>query len=354
MSNEIKNYSPQERAAMFNTLTRQHEGLVESQTGAENGVLRFQIPKTQLLAGAKLKINCVLTATHSSETVYVPHEDSPWKFLRRIKLSYNGHFDPFSISGQGLALYNRTLRRAADYNTATSGRAPIVQPLVCSSGGTANAVQMIVDLPTKLNPRDTMGLIMANNNETLVDVELSLGTVADLAPASSGFTLAVSAIVVSLITETFSIPAPIQARPSVSTLKLVTERLENMIVGENTFKLPTDLVYRKLGFIVYNATPVRLADSVITGNVEIVLNTTKIPYKIPAAVLAAKNFVQYASALPTGMFMFDFSDNGIPNLGGIRDYIDTRQLTEFWLRFTSTTAGTCRIVYEAANNLGES
>ena len=44
--------------------------------------------------------------------------------------------------------------------------------------------------------------------------------------------------------------------------------------------------------------------------------------------------------------IFDFSDNGIPNYGGTRDYIDTTKLTMFQLRFNSNKAGRCRIVSE--------
>ena len=47
-----------------------------------------------------------------------------------------------------------------------------------------------------------------------------------------------------------------------------------------------------------------------------------------------------------GVYIFDFSDNGIPNYGGTRDYIDSTKLTMFQVRFNSNKAGRVRIVSE--------
>ena len=67
--------------------------------------------------------------------------------------------------------------------------------------------------------------------------------------------------------------------------------------------------------------------------------------------LACENFEQYDGALPTGVYVFDFSDNGIRNMGNARDYIDTERMTEFWLKFTAGAAGTVKIFYETLSRL---
>ena len=87
-------------------------------------------------------------------------------------------------------------------------------------------------------------------------------------------------------------------------------------------------------------------DSDITSNVDIIFNTADVNYSVPANVIRHKNEVAYGERMPKGVYIFDFSDNGIPNYGGTRDYIDTTKLTMFQLRFNSNKAGRCRIVSE--------
>lgn len=344
--------SAAQRAANFNMMTRRNFQSIAAQTGAESGTVSFSLPKARLLAGVQIIVEATLTATHASSATYTAHEDAPHKFLSRVEMQMNNGFSPFSISGQALAEYNRTIKGVSAMASATSGRGLTVQPLVASSGGTANVVRFILDMPNMLNKRDPVGLILLQNEETLVNVNVTLGTVADLAPASSGYTFAVSAITVSLLTDTFTIPADSNAFPDISVLKLVQEKTATIVVGENIIPLSTGRTYRKLGFILYSATPARHADSIITSNIELVANQADVPYRIRPAQLAAINAEEYGAALPQGSYCFDFSDNGIANFGSARDYVDTERLTEFWLKFTSSAAGTLKIWSETLARLG--
>jgi hypothetical protein len=90
---------------------------------------------------------------------------------------------------------------------------------------------------------------------------------------------------------------------------------------------------------------------VITSNIELLVNQADIPYRINPVDLASINSCEYLGDMPKGVYVFDFSDNGIPNLGGARDYIDTEKVQEFWLKFTTSTAGTCQIFYETISRL---
>ena len=335
--NTVKQLSPQERAGMFNQLT--------------SGMVSFDIPKSRLLAGIKLMVEATLTATHASETAYAAHEDSPFKFLNRVEVSLNNGFSPFSLSGQALAIYNMTIHGVEALTSAVSGRGKVVQGLTASSGGTANVVRFVLDLPNMINQRDPIGLILLQNEETLCTVNVTFGALADLAPASSGYTFAVSAISATLITDTFTIPAIPEAFPDLSVLKLVQERTETIIAGENIIKLPVGMTYRKLGLIYYDATPSRQVDSDITSTIDLLFNQAETPYRMKPLDLACENFEQYDGALPTGVYVFDFSDNGIRNMGNARDYIDTERMTEFWLKFTAGAAGTVKIFYETLSRL---
>jgi hypothetical protein len=343
--------SPAQKAAIFNKLTRRNWQSITEKTGAESGQITFSLPKARLLAGCELYIEATLTATHASSTSYAPHEDSPFKFLSRVEMFYNQGFSPFAISGQALADYNKTIHGVVAMTPATSGRGRVVQGLTASSSGTANTVRFQLTLPNMLNESSPVGMIVLQNDETLVDINVSLGTKADLAPAASGYTFAVSNIVVGITTDTFTIPADPNARPDISVLKLVHEKVEPVVEGENIIALSTSRTYRKLGFILYSATPSRQNDSIITSPIELVANQADIPYRIKPKVLAAMNASKYGGALLDGSYVFDFSDNGIPNFGGNRDYFDTERLTEFNLKFTSSAAGTVRIWSETLARL---
>ena len=353
MAVQARQVSPQERAAMFNQLTRRNWQNLGTRTVAENGTVSFDLPKARLLKGLKVMVEATVRATHASLTTYAPHEDAPFNFLRRAEVSINNGFSPFSISGQSLQLYNISLNDDGVQLMArnTVGRHRVVQGLVSSAGGVDNIVRFGLELPVMVNPRDPVGLVLLQNEETLVTVNFTVGTRADLAPDAAGFTYVLSNIRVTLLSDTFTIPVVHEAFPDISILKLVHERTETVIAGENIIRLPIGLTYRKLGFIHYTAAPIRATDANITSPIELIFNQAEIPYRILPQELANVNTEQYGAPLPMGMFMFDFSDNGKVNLGSARDYVDTERLTEFWLKFNSSIPGTVRIMYEALSRL---
>ena len=94
-----------------------------------------------------------------------------------------------------------------------------------------------------------------------------------------------------------------------------------------------------------------LKDADFNGNLELVFNTADIPISIKPSVLAAKNHSELGFPLPDGVYVFDWSNQGIPNLGGTRDYVDTERLTEFWVRFSTTKPGKLTVVPETLSRL---
>lgn len=349
---EKTNLTPQQRAAYFNQLTRRNLQTLGTKTVSPNGVVSFDLPKSRLLAGIKVMLEATLKATHATATDYTAHEDAPFSLLKRVEVSLNNGFSPFSISGQALLPYNMSIHGVPAMTRKTSGRGNVVQALTASSGGTDNVIRIIADLPNQLNPRDPIGLILLQNEETLCTVNVSVADVDAIAPAASGYTFALSDIKVTLLTDTFTIPAMPEAFPDLSVMKLVQERTESVIQGENLFKLPVGMIYRKLGFIYYDATPSRQVDSDITSTIDLLVNQAQNPYRVKPSELAAMNSAAYQGDLPEGVYLFDFSDNGIPNMGSARDYIDTERMTEFWIKFTAGAAGTVRIFYETLSKLG--
>ena len=55
--------------------------------------------------------------------------------------------------------------------------------------------------------------------------------------------------------------------------------------------------------------------------------------------------------LPKGVYMFDFTNQGIVGMGGSRDIIDTERLTMFQIRFNTIKAGRVTVISEKVTRL---
>lgn len=355
-----KNISPAQRNAFFNQLTRQHIQALPAKAWTEGSTISFELPKARLLSKIKLLVKGTITVTHSSETVFVPVANAPFPLVKKIEVNLNNGFSPFVISGVNayfmnlLGVNGSMVSPVIDTATVTNAsRAKNVLGKTASSGGTANRVQMLLDLPLTLNDRDPAGLIMLQAPDVLVTVNVTMGSIlTDLFSVTTGMTVALSDATIQPIIETFSIPAPIEARPDLSILKLVQSRTETIAAaGTKVISLPAGNMYRKLIVWLKDASGGE-ADADLSTDFSLKLNTADQPYKIPHRVLAAMNAEDYGVVLPAGVFVFDFSKNtGIPGYGNARDYIDTAQLTQFDLDFTAAAAGSIEYMYETLSVL---
>lgn len=348
--------SPAQRASNFAQMTRSNWQMLPSVTGAENSTVQIQIPKVRLTSRIRLEVTATVTATHASSTTFTLQPLAPYNIFNRITVDMNNGFSPFSLSGRELYMYN--LMRENDAlqanSTTAANRGMTNIPNVSSSGGTANTTRFMMDLPLSLNDRDPVGLILTQNQETTVTVTLNFGTYLAMLATTSGFTIAPTSIVVTPFVESFSIPANPDAFPDLSVLKLVQSTRQTIAgAGQTIVKLPVGMTYRKLVILIEDnaSIPVGIADAAFSGNFDLVFNQADVPYSIKPSVLAAINTQQFNGVMPLGVYAFDFSYQGMANYGGARDYIDTEKLTEFWLRFNATAAGTVTCVYEMLSRL---
>jgi hypothetical protein len=351
--------SPAQRAELFSKATRPYQQPIPAQAGAAGGVVSFQIPKSRLLAGVALQVDAVLTATHSSATTYTPATFAPYSLIKNIRVELNNGFAPFNISGKMAYLYmlknlygSRSTPLLGAQTAVAASRTRSKQGITASGAGTANTVQFIIDLPTMLNERDPIGLLMLQNEATVVTVTVTLGAAADIAPAAADYTFALGNVTITPQVKTFSIPDPtIAPMPDLSVIKLVQETTQSIAAaGQTVVKLPVGNTYRALMISLDDGTN-QIADSALTGDFELVFNTADINTRINSKQLAALNAKQYGLELPAGMFIFDFGYQGLANLGGFRDYIDTQRLTEFWLRFNASAAGNVTYATEMLSQL---
>lgn len=346
--------SPAQRAELFSLATRQHLQILPTLGASADSTVSFQLPKARLLAETKLMIKATVNAKHSSLTSYTPNALAPFTLIKRLTLEMNNGFAPFVLDGVDLGILSKMVHNGSAVNSATSGRGRVVQGLTASSAGTDNEVRFVVDLQNALNDRDPIGLILLQNEETIVTCTINIGNGSDLlVPGATGYTMALSNVSITPVTETFSIPAHPNAFPDISILKLVQSQKEAVPgAGGYTVKLPVGTTFRKIALYLTDSNGVGVADSALSGNFEIVFNQADTPYRISPDALSAINADQYGQPLPQGVWAFDFSAMmGYAGYSGSRDYIDSERMTELWIRIPTAGAGQVKTVYEMLTKL---
>ena len=337
--------SPALKAQLFAQATRQNWQPLPAQALVEGGSVSFNIPKVRLLSRVLVDITGTFKAAHATLTSLTKARFAPFSLVKQARMQINNGFNPYQVSGKGGYIYNST-SKAVDVVDAitTLGN-------TASVAGTTNSISMLLDLSTVLNDRDPVGLVLAQNQETVITVTLDFNTIAALF-ADAGITISSVAVNVTPIVETYSIPAAVDAIPDLSVLKLVMDQAYSIAASGSTFyiKMPVGLTYRKILLNFEDGSGAALTDAQI-GNLSIVFNQADTPYIVPAAVLRKMNTMMYGAALPAGVLAFDFSYQGIPNLGGARDYIDTERLTEFWISCVPRTTGTVQVISETLARL---
>ena len=348
--------SPQQRAQLFAQGTRRNfQMLPGKQVSQENQQVEFELPKTRLLSKVWVEVDA--TATLVSDNATIPTKPfSPYGMLRRVSLDLNNGFTPYVVSGEEAYIYNmdRLNPEVGDpSDSVLRGMAYQENGADTSANGGADAkIKFVLELPVTLNERDTTGLVLLQNAETQVTLSVDVDRLEKAYAPAAGDEVQFKNCKITPMVETFSIPQNPQAFPDLSVLKLVSARNSHFDAnGQTITELQTGTIYRKL-FLYFedeNGNPLENED--FQSNIELIFNQADTPYSIKPSLLSAMNHSQLGKPLPKGVYVFDFSNQGIPNYGGSRDYIDTERITEFWLRFSSQKKGKVRVISENLSRL---
>lgn len=341
----------QQRNALFAQATRQNiQGMAKKKITQGATAVSFEIPKARLLAKIWLEIDYKFKLKSSTVTSVNTSKMTPYAPIRRISLDLNNGWSPYVLDGKSYAVLAGMRQQShVVYPQSESelGFCYCPETLSVSSAGVSNTMRTTIELPLCLNDRDPIGIILAQSPETLIEVKVDFEPESSMIPLEDGVTLEVEEITVQPIVETFSIPAVQEAFPDISVVKLCTSRTEMFAGnGQNLIDLVTGTIYRKIAFIIEDLDGNPFADEDITSNIDLIFNTADVNYSVPPKLIRHKNEMQFGEEQPAGVYIFDFSDNGIPNYGGTRDYIDSTKLTMFQVRFNSNKAGRIRIVSE--------
>jgi hypothetical protein len=344
-----KQLSPQQRAVLFAQSTRQNYQTMPTQSvNAENTTVQFNLPKVRLLSRILLHVEATATLTSTAATIQTSAY-SPYNILRRIALDLNNGFSPMVLSGQDLALYSRLRLNQGIYDISTNGKANTYVENVAAAGGRDNQIRFTLPLEVTLNQRDQVGFILLQNDESVVTLTIDVSTLAQayVLNAGNGDAVTFKNLKITPTLETFSIPNVPQAFPDLSVLKLVSSKSDIFQAGATSvIKLPVGTVYRKIIMKFVDNNGVALTDQSFTGNIDLVINQADTPYSIQPQTFSALNHMEYGAPLPSGTYVLDLSDQGIPNYGGSMLYIDSEKITEMWIRFNCNVAGTVTVISE--------
>lgn len=343
----------QQRAILFGQATRQTiQTMPTQQVTAENSSVQFLLPKTRLLSKIMLEVEAVATLKAGSNVAITKDIFSPYQILRRVSLDLNNGFSPFIVPGRDLLLYNVNRLNPDILFNGPSTRGMNYVENAATTAGQDQKIKFMVELPITLNDRDPVGLILLQNPETQVTLTLDIETLSKAYKPKAGETVTFKSMQITPVLETFTIPPSANATPDISVLKLVQSKADIFAGnGQNIVKLNVGTIYRKLVLYLEDNDGTPLKDSDFSGQLELVFNQADIPLSIKPSVLSARNTSQLGYALPDGVYIFDFSNQGLPNMGGSRDYVDTERLTEFWLRFSTNKAGKVTAISETLSRL---
>lgn len=345
-----KQISPAERAERFQYSTRQNKHMLPKSTVTGGGQeIRFDLPKARLLSKLLIDFRVKLKIKHATRTDVPTDDFTPYKAIQKISLDCNNGFSPYTIGGVELAIYNALrLNPSIVFPQSTDRNGYCYMPnLSASPEGAENEMAFTVEMPVTLNDRDPIGLILLQSPETVITLAIYNAMGGAILSNAEGYEVEVLQFSAEPMIETFSIPAAQDSFPDIGTLKTVNHRTERFTgSGQNIIYLPTNTVHRKIAFYITDDNDVPFEDEDINSNIELVFNQTDTNYSMAPRLLRHDNELSYHFALPKGVYVFDFSNNGIPNYGGSRDYVDSSKLTELWLRFSSTKSGKVRLIFE--------
>lgn len=350
MANE--KLTAQQRAVLFGASTRQHMqmlGMKEVTGGSQT--ISWRVPKSRIMQGVKLYVEGVIN-TKGGSAVNLGKLDI-YKVIRRLSIDFNNGFNPIVVSGDEMAMVNMLypLPEMVQASTDDTTLCNCPAQLAASSGGEDTAFSFMLDIPLTINYRDPVGLVLAQNAETNIDINIDVANANAVIGAKSGYTCEFKSVKFTPSVTSFSIPSDSRAFPDMSVLKIVDSRNEAFTAGQSYIKLPVGMIYRKLIFKFENTdgTPMSIED--ITSNIELVFNTADVPYSVSPKMLRAVNKMQAGVAFPDGCYYFSFDYQGVNGYGGSRDYIDAERITEFAVRFNAAYAGKLTIVSEKLSRL---
>lgn len=281
------------------------------------GTTSINLPKTGLLAAIILAIRGSISGTLSA-----PNALGMASAISRIRLTLNSGIDIYNVSGAG---YHYLLREALESEyTDISGQSN------ARSAVTAAAFNLDMIIPVAINMRDPLGLILLQNEQTLLT--LNIDWTAD-ATVATGATVTATAIP---YIELFTVPVDPQDFPPINIVHQTLEDQQAVSGAQDwVYNWPRGNTYLQVlhGLGIGAAGTDSFTKAQIRVNQSDYLQSTDIPY----LDLEFRRF--RGRARPAGGIFFDLlASSGLGNYGLTRDVFNSALVTDLASVITTTGA----------------
>lgn len=286
-------------------------------TGANTQSL--QLPKTGLLAALYLQISATVAGTLSA-----PNAQGAASIISRVRLTLNSGIDLINVSGPG---YHYLLRDMLDSEYVD----------VCVGSTARNAVSattfdLSMYFPIAINPRDPIGLLLLQNEQTIAT--LAVDFLADTSVATG----ATVTCTVKPYIDIFTVPDDPANLPPLNLLHGFLEDQQAVSgAGDFAYTWPRGNVYAQIA----HGLGMAQSGSDKSSLTRVVINQTdNILY------LDANGFDRHVQqtrgrARLAGTYPIDFmGSSGLGSFGSMRDFFNSNQVTQIQTILTATGADT--------------
>jgi len=283
------------------------------------GTTSINLPKTGLLASISLAVRGSIAGT-----LTVPNALGMASIINRIRLTLNSGIDIFNVSGAG---YHYLLRNALE-----SEYIDISSQANATSAVTAAAFNLDMIIPVAINMRDPLGLILLQNEQTLLTLNIDWNADANVATGAT-----VTATAVPYI-ELFTVPVDPQDFPPINIVHQILEDQQAISGAQDwVYNWPRGNTYLQVmhGVGIGAAGSDGFNKCQIRVNQSDYLQSTDIPY------LDLEFRRMRGRARPAGGVFFDLlASSGLGNYGLTRDVFNSALVTDLASVITTTGAFT--------------
>lgn len=315
----------------FINATRQNRRKVFTMPFESGNRISKDLPSTGLLASLNIRVLGTLTVTNGTgaATLKTSQHGKPFGLIDRVHLTANSGTEIVNVSGIGLYLRNlMTDNSYLDVAASTLPEAVTGNPTYqFATAAGANTVEFNLKVPVAINDRDPVGLILLQSREVLMTLSLDWANPTNLFDLTGTASVAFTGNA-HVTMEYFSVPLDPKDYPDLSVAHtLLEDAIDIAGVGDTTYTIPRGNIYqRMIHRVLLNGAPAGFDD---VSQLVLQYNQSEQPYKIDGHDFLALQRERYKRDLPKGVFAWDFSYQGQAGLGGNRDLVNSRAITDF-------------------------
>jgi hypothetical protein len=289
---------------------------------AGGGTSSINFPKTGMLAAIHLAIRGTVGGTVTTANAL-----GMASIINRLRVTLNSGIDVINISGAGAHYLLREVIGPEYIDPWGQSNA--------RSAVTAAAFNLDLSIPIAINDRDPVGLIMLQNEQTLLTLSIDWASDASVVLTGGG---TVTAATCSPYVEVFTVPVDPQDYPPLNILHQILEDQQQVSgAGDYTYNWPRGNTYLQIlhGMGIAAAGVDNFSKFAVRVNQSDYLQQTDIKY-LDLEFRRLRGRVRPAG----GIFVDLLATSGLGNFGLTRDVFNSALVTDLASVITASAAGT--------------